>query len=179
MVINVNATPNPLSYQFTSEKPFVEFGHHAFYEADQSTHCPIAQELLSVVGIDHILITPMFLTVTLKDPDSWTHLESAVSQIVKKHCESLPLVVKSDVESSEPQDELWHKVSELIETHVTPAIASHGGFIKLQRIENSIVFVELQGACDSCPSALVTLKDGIENLLKFYIPTIQEVRSTN
>ena len=99
-------------------------------------------------------------------------------ETIEQYAQELPLVTPKESAPID-KDELWHQVADIMEKYVTPAIASHGGFIELDRIEENVVFVKLQGACDNCPSSLSTLQNGILNLLQFYIPTIQEIRSSN
>ena len=180
MTIKLESTPNPLSYQFSSETPFVEYGHHAFYEPADAQNCLLAQEVLAFDEVAHILITPLFITITVHDSSAWPNIQEKMSSLIKQYVQSgTALIDLTSTAHTQDHDALWQQVDKLIEEHVTPSIASHGGFIKLDRIEDNIVYLELQGACDGCPSSLITLKSGIENLLKFYIPTIKEVQATN
>lgn len=180
-MVSVSKTPNPLARQFASGAPFFNAGSYAFYTQEDAQNCPLAQELLNLDIVAHVLITPLFITVTLVDEALWHTQEAAVFAVVErfiKNGDSIITKVKQDG-PQEGSDDLFSTVESLLQKHAMPAVAEHGGHIRLVKIEDGIVYLELQGACDGCPSALVTLKSGIENLLCFYVPSIKEVRAIN
>jgi len=181
-VIKLERTPNPLSRQFSTGRPFVESGYYSFYTKEDAVSSLVAQEVLMFESVAHILITPMFVTVTLTDEALWEEDLDEITRILNQHADArTPFVSKNipDPCDGAQSGDMFETIAGLIEEHVTPSIASHGGYIKLINIEDDIVYLELQGACDGCPSALVTLKNGIENLIRFYVPSIKEVRAVN
>ena len=180
-MVSVSQTPNPLARQFSSGSPFFNAGSYAFYTQEDAVNCPLAQELLRLDIVAHILITPLFITVTLVDEALWNTQEAAVSEVINRFLEDgQPIVIEAEQKTApEHSGDLFSTVESLLEKHAIPAVTEHGGHIRLVKIEDGIVYLELQGACDGCPSALVTLKNGIENLLCFYVPSIKEVRAIN
>ena len=181
-MVSVSQTPNPLARQFSSGAPFFNAGSYTFYTQEDALCCPLAQELLRTNIVTNILITPLFITITLVDQALWNTQLSTMCAIIDKHLESgEPVVHQPDPPPTPEKDpgDLFSAVESLLEKHALPTVKEHGGHIQLVNIEDGVVYLELQGACDGCPSALITLKDGIENLLCFYIPSIKEVRAIN
>lgn len=181
-MISVAQTPNPHARQFSTGKPFFSVGSYAFYNTQEAQKCPMAGELLTLKTVSHVLITPLFVTVALVDEALWNTQESSITAIITKHTKNDASIIQEDQtpqETASQSGDLYSTVEALLEKHANPAVTEHGGRVQLVKIEDGVVYLELQGACDGCPSALVTLKTGIENLLCFYVPSIKEVRATN
>jgi len=175
-------TPNPLSRQFSTGIPFFNSGSYTFYTQDATSISPLAQELLSMDDVHHVLITPLFVTVTLHKEELWDTSAQTIIHTINRRINSGQPIVDTTTPQPRPTHStasIMDEVEDLMQRHIEPTVASHGGHIRLVKIEDDIVYIELQGSCDGCPSAVVTLKNGIENLLCFYLPSIKEVKAIN
>jgi len=182
-------TPNPLAMKFMLGKMPVEQGYYFFSSAKEGQGIPILEDIFSLPGIESILFTPDFITITKTDQVPWTLLESILLSAFQHHFDSFPLVldqIQFNRQSDEDQWSGWtpptpeiadicKDIEELIETKVRPAIEADGGMITFCAFEEGVVYIKLQGACSSCPHSQETLKGGIEQTLKYYIPEVNTV----
>lgn len=180
MFIETETTPNPLSLKFIPDRPVLEKGTRHFTSAEEAGASPLVEILFSHQNIAGVLLAPEFLSVTLKDGD-WTEMKAVVLGAIMDHFTSgQPILLEEAIE--EPQEdqgedsELVRQIKDLLDEKVRPAVAQDGGDIIFQKFEDGVVFLTMQGSCQGCPSSVYTLKNGIENLLKYYIPEVQEVR---
>lgn len=180
MFIETETTPNPLSLKFIPDLPVLEKGTRHFTSAEEAGASPLAQALFSYSNVAGVLLAPDFLSVTLKT-DDWGDMKVLVLGAIMEHFTSgKPILIeeaKAEVAPPEGEDsEQVRQIKALLDEKVRPAVAQDGGDIIFQKFEDGVVYLIMQGACQGCPSSVVTLKSGIENLLKYYIPEVKEVR---
>lgn len=178
MFIRTQETPNPQTLKFIlQEKLSVPFTM-TFLAGEDATNSPFAQGLLRINGIKGVFIADNFITVT-KSPDwEWDILKPMLlASIMDYLVNGKPIYIRNTETEidSEEDDEIVKQIKELIETKVRPAVAEDGGDIVYRGFKDGIVYLELQGACSGCPSSSITLKSGIENMLKHYIPEVEAV----
>ena len=155
-----------------------------FASPEAAARSPLAEKLFGVPGVTSVFYGSDFVTVT-KDDSDWQHLKPAILGAIMEHFMSgAPLVHSADAappaggeEFFEPQDaETVSTIKELIETRVRPAVANDGGDITFRGFKDGVVYLDMKGACSGCPSSTATLRHGIQNLLKHYLPDVVEVR---
>ncbi|MFW5679083.1 MAG: NifU family protein [Pseudomonadota bacterium] len=183
MFIQTEATPNPASMKFLPGRPVMEDGVVDFTDADTAAEAsPLAARLFAVEGVTGVYLGRDFITVTKADAEEWHDLKAAVLGAIMEHFMSGdPVVIEGAVageaQSSDEDDEVVRQIRELIDTRVRPAVAQDGGDIVFHGFERGVVYLHMRGACSGCPSSVVTLKNGIENLLRYYVPEVSEVRA--
>ncbi len=181
-------TPNPLALKIILGTPPVDSGYFLFSSLPEGKNHPVLEDLLSLPGIDSILLTPDFITVNKTADVPWTLLESIIMSILQHHLGSFPLTIGL-MDAGEKNDEKWQNwtpetpeiaaickdIEELIDSRIRPAVEADGGMISFCGYEAGIVYVSLQGACSTCPHSSETLTGGIEQTLKYYIPEVEQV----
>lgn len=182
MFIQTEATPNPLTLKFTPGVPVMTSGTAFFIDKDEATDSPLAQALFAVEGVSAVFLGSDFITVTRKSVESWETLKPALLTAMLDHLSAGGAVMnerRTDAasESHAGDSELARQIRELIDTRVRPAVAQDGGDIIFRGFEDGIVKLELHGACSGCPSSTMTLKNGIENMLKHYVPEVIAVEA--
>lgn len=183
MFIQTEPTPNPASMKFLPGRAVMEEGVADFPSADQAEEAsPLARRLFSVDGVDGVYLGHDFITVTKVGGVDWHSLKPAVLGAIMEHFMSgEPVVVASamtqEAEHDPDDDVVVRQIRELIDTRVRPAVAQDGGDIVFHGFERGVVYLHMRGACSGCPSSVVTLKNGIENLLRYYVPEVAEVRA--
>ena len=191
MFIQTEETPNPETLKFIPGCVVMEEGTASFLALSDCYHSPLARRLLEIPGVLGVFFGADFITITKAANRDWYVLKPPILGIIMEHFVArLPVIVQDVTQSGAPvgstgashyllddQDPLVVQIKELIEMRVRPMVAQDGGDITLEGFEDGIVYVRLQGACSGCPSSSVTLKSGIENMLKYYVPEIQEVRA--
>jgi Fe-S cluster biogenesis protein NfuA len=182
MFIQTEHTPNPATLKFLPGVPVMNSGTANYTVADDAKNSPLATRLFSVDGISGVYLGADFITATKSDDKEWEIMKPQILGAIMEHFQSGQEVIDSEeiniVEDGD-LDELALKIKELIETKVRPAVAQDGGDIVYKGFENGVVFVHMQGACSGCPSSTATLKSGIENMLRHYVPEVNEVRAIN
>jgi Fe-S cluster biogenesis protein NfuA len=185
MFIQTEATPNPATLKFIPGKPVLPGSTREYRAADEAGDCALAQQLFTVSGVSGVFLGQDFITVS-KSEGEWQHLKPAIlGHIMDHYLSNLPMLVGEKpvtmTDSGEFFDEsdkaIVGTIKELLETRVRPAVAQDGGDIVFHGFERGVVYLHLRGACSGCPSSIVTLKNGIENLLKYYVPEVVEVRA--
>ena len=177
MFVQTQNTPNPNSLKFIPGKKVSNDGSYEIIKKDQTTNVLI-KNILSINGVVGIFLGDDFLSVNKKEKEKWEDIKHIViSHINEYYSEGHEYVIdKSDKSSqSENYDEIEKKIIHILETKIRPAVARDGGDIKFKEFVNGQVKVELQGSCSGCPSSTMTLKQGVENLLRHYIPEVKEV----
>ncbi|TVQ33023.1 MAG: NifU family protein [Geminicoccaceae bacterium] len=183
MFIQTEATPNPASMKFLPGRTVMEAGVVDFTDAAKAGELsPLAARLFAVDGVSGVYLGRDFITVTKTEADEWHDLKAAVLGAIMEHFMSgEPAVVAGAVDdepaASEEDDAVIRQIKELIDTRVRPAVAQDGGDIVFHGFERGVVYLHMRGACSGCPSSVVTLKNGIENLLRYYVPEVSEVRA--
>ena len=179
-MIQTEQTPNPNSLKFISEKTISAVGTEEFQKGKiNKTSNLFIKKLLEFKGIELILLSKNFLSVKKTKDVSWKELKpmviSHLNDYFEKNNEPILKEDKIQPNKSSNSNETVSKIIEVLDTKIRPAVARDGGDIKFKSFENGIVKVELQGSCSGCPSSLMTLKQGVQNLLCHYLPEVKEV----
>ena len=183
MFIQTERTPNPATMKFLPGVPVMERGTANYTAQAEAAPSPLATGLFGVDGITGIFLGSDFITVTKSDDKDWDVMKPQILGAIMEHFQSGKAVIESeDAGASEPADKddggaIGEQIKELIDTRVRPAVAQDGGDIIYKGFEDGIVYLHMQGACAGCPSSTATLKNGIENMLRHYIPEVIEVRA--
>ncbi len=181
MFIQTEPTPNPASLKFLPGRMVLGTGTAEYRTADEAADSPLAERLFAVPGVAGVFLGSDFVTVTKTDGE-WAHLKPAVLGAIMEHFMSgmpvlrgTPAPGSGDEFFSEEDAETVATIKDLIETRVRPAVAQDGGDITFQGYRDGIVFLNMRGACAGCPSSTATLKHGIENLLRHFVPEVQGI----
>ena len=183
MFIQTESTPNPATLKFLPGQSVMDMGTADFPSPDGASASPLAQRLLEVEGTSGVFLGSDFVTVTKTDAVDWDHIKPALLGAIMEHFQSGAPVL-SDGQSvalaqgdyDEADESIVVQIKELLDTRVRPAVAQDGGDITFHGFDRGIVYLHMKGACAGCPSSTLTLKMGIENLLRHYIPEVVEVR---
>ncbi|SER50466.1 Fe-S cluster biogenesis protein NfuA, 4Fe-4S-binding domain [Faunimonas pinastri] len=181
MFIQTEETPNPATLKFLPGRIVLEEGTRDFRDSVDAYLSPLASRIFEVEGVTGVFLGQDFVTVTKTDMD-WAHIKPAVLGAIMEHFLSGAPVLNeggADLEGSdydEADAETVSTIKELIDTRVRPAVANDGGDITFHGYREGVVFLHMKGACSGCPSSTATLKQGIENLLRHFVPDVQEVR---
>lgn len=183
MFIQTEATPNPATLKFVPGRAVLGSGTLDFRDPQSASQSPLAVRLFEIDGVTGVFFGSDFISVT-KGEAEWQHLKPAILGAIMEHFLSgVPVVEGSEGEDLSEQEffspedeETVNTIKELLETRVRPAVAQDGGDIVFHGYKEGIVFLHMRGACAGCPSSTATLQHGIENLLRHFIPEIQEVR---
>jgi Fe-S cluster biogenesis protein NfuA len=185
MFIQTEATPNPATLKFLPGRVVLDRGPMDFTSADDAATSPLAAALFSVPGVTGVFFGYDFITVTKSDGD-WTRLKPAVLGAIMEHYMSGAPILSEDEdpqageEDYDPSDEeTVATIKELLETRVRPAVAADGGDITFRSFRDGVVYLNMRGACSGCPSSTATLRHGIQNLLRHFLPDVQEVRAVS
>ncbi len=185
MFIQTEATPNPATLKFLPGKIVLANGSVDYRSQDEAQNSPLATRLFAIEEIGGVFLGHDFIAVT-KARGEWQHLKPAILGAIMEHYLSGAPVVQNEASAgsatgaAEDFDEadtaIVDNIKELLETRVRPAVARDGGDIVFHGFKQGVVFLHMRGACAGCPSSTVTLKNGIENLLRHFIPEVTEVR---
>lgn len=183
MFIQTETTPNPATLKFLPGQAVLTTGTADFATRDSADNSPLAQRIFAVNNVTGVFFGPDFITVTKDDTSEWDHIKPAILGAIMDHFQSgKPVLNDAGVtkgghaEHSGEDAEIVEQIKELLDTRVRPAVAQDGGDITFHGFDRGIVYLHMQGACAGCPSSTITLKMGIENLLRHYIPEVTEVR---
>jgi Fe-S cluster biogenesis protein NfuA len=183
MFIQTEQTPNPATLKFLPGRTVMESGTANFPERGAAARSPLAERLFQLPEVNGVFLGADFITVTKSDDIEWHRLKPAVLAAIMEHFTAGRPVILGGLETAgaaaagEEDDEIVAQIKELLETRVRPAVAMDGGDITFEDFEDGIVYLHMQGACSGCPSSTATLKAGIENMLRHYIPEVVEVRA--
>lgn len=188
MFIQTETTPNPLTLKFIPEKIVLEKGTLEFKNKDEAKTSPLAKTLFDNDMVKNVFLGKDFITVTKSDKISWEAIKpdilSRIMDFYSLNTEAVDndTIVESD-KAEEKFDEkdldIVNQIKTLLDEKIKPAVAQDGGDIRFSGFDDGVVFLELRGACAGCPSSTLTLKSGIENMLKYYIPEIKSVEAIN
>ncbi|PIB25658.1 iron transporter [Amylibacter kogurei] len=184
MFIQTESTPNPATLKFLPGQTVMAAGTADFPSADAAHSSPLAQRVFAVDGVSGVFFGPDFVTVTKTDATEWDHIKPAILGAIMEHFQSgAPVMDGADsaaagghADHSGEDSDIVDQIKELLDTRVRPAVAQDGGDITFHGFDRGVVYLHMQGACAGCPSSTITLKMGIENLLRHYIPEVTEVR---
>ncbi|XP_055676230.1 NFU1 iron-sulfur cluster scaffold homolog, mitochondrial isoform X2 [Falco peregrinus] len=181
MFIQTQDTPNPNSLKFIPGKEVLESRTMEFSTPAAAFCSPLARQLFKIEGVKSIFFGPDFITITKESEDlDWNLLKPDIyATIMDFFASGLPVVTdeapRTDTGASEEDDEVVLMIKELLDTRIRPTVQEDGGDVIYKGFEDGIVQLKLQGSCTSCPSSIITLKSGIQNMLQFYIPEVEGV----
>ena len=181
-MIQTESTPNPNSLKFLSEKTISSIGTEEFQKSNiKNLDNPFIKELLGFQGVELVLLSKNFLSVKKTEEVSWNDLKPMIISHLNNYFEkSNEPILKEDKKqniSFNDDNETIKKIIDVLDTKIRPAVAKDGGDIKFKSFDNGVVKVELQGSCSGCPSSLMTLKQGVQNLLKHYVKEVNSVEA--
>jgi Fe-S cluster biogenesis protein NfuA len=181
MFIQTETTPNPASLKFLPGRVVLGQGTAEYRTSDEAQTSPLAERLFAVPGVGGVFLGGDFITVTKNDGE-WPHLKPAVLGAIMEHFLSGMPVLREEPASDTGEQffaaedaETVETIKELIETRVRPAVAQDGGDITFKGFRDGVVYLNMRGSCAGCPSSTATLKHGIENLLRHFVPEVREI----
>ena len=181
MFIQTEDTPNPNTLKFIPGVEVLDKGTIEFKDRASSKTSNLAKLIFLIDGIDRVFLSTEFVSVTKKNDDNWEILKPLILTAIMDHFASGKKVIETiyaDTDDSIDEDnEIVKQIKELIDQRVRPAVAMDGGDISFCSFENGVVTLQMKGACAGCPSSTATLKMGIENMLRHYIPEVVEVKA--
>lgn len=181
MFIQTESTPNPATLKFLPGQPVLGQGTADFTDPEGAGASPLAQAIFATEGVTGVFLGADFVTVTKRDDVDWVHIKPSILGAIMEHYQSGRPVMEGGAEAAHatqegPDAEIVEQIKELLDTRVRPAVAQDGGDITFHGFDRGVVYLHMKGACAGCPSSTLTLKMGIENLLRHYIPEVTEVR---
>ena len=184
MFIQTEATPNPTTLKFIPGKPVLPGSTREYRKAADALESPLAEKLFAVNGVSGVFLGHDFITVT-KGSGEWQHLKPAILGTIMDHYVSgTPMLMGEAPVEPEGQEffaaehaDIVKTIKDLLDSRVRPAVAQDGGDITFKGFKEGIVYLNMKGSCAGCPSSTATLKHGIENLLKHFVPEVSEVRA--
>jgi Fe-S cluster biogenesis protein NfuA len=181
MFIQTEQTPNPATLKFLPGVAVMPAGTANFTTKEATARSPLAERLFGLPEVNGVFLGGDFITVTKTDDSDWFQVKPAVLAAIMEHFTTGQPVITAAADepaaSQEDDDEVVSAIKELLETRVRPAVAQDGGDIIFEDFSDGIVYLHMQGSCSGCPSSTATLKAGIENMLRHYIPEVVEVRA--
>ncbi len=181
--IYLEANPNPNSLKFVLNFMLLDEGEsYDFPDAASAEHAPLAQELFDLEHVSRVFYMGNFITVTKSDEVEWIEIQEPIKQHIRQYLESgKPILLNEAFESGSTvngsDSESVKKIKGILEEYIRPAVEQDGGAISFHSFEDGVVKVLLQGSCSGCPSSTITLKSGIENLLKTMLPEVKAVEA--
>ena len=178
MFVQTEITPNPNSLKFLPGKNVSNKGSFEITKKDQ-TNNELVKNLLSINGVESIFLGKDFISINKYDDTSWDEIKHIVISLINdfyssgKEC----VVEKSLIENNENLKDIEKKIVKILNEKIRPAVAKDGGDIKFKEFKDGVVKVQLQGSCSGCPSSTMTLKQGVQNLLRHYLPEVKEVKA--
>ncbi len=182
MFIQTESTPNPATMKFLPGQSVMDVGTADFPAPVGADVSPLAARIFAVSGVSGVFLGNDFVTVTKDAETEWDHVKPAILGAIMEHYQSGAPVMAGDSDTSghashSGEDEgIVTQIKQLLDTRVRPAVAQDGGDITFHGFDRGVVYLHMKGACAGCPSSTLTLKMGIENLLRHYIPEVTEVR---
>ncbi|PZQ45532.1 MAG: NifU family protein [Micavibrio aeruginosavorus] len=182
MFIQTEATPNPATVKFIPGVPVMTSGVAEFISTDAAAKSPLAERIFAVNGVQSVFFGSDFVSVTKGDSTDWPQIKGPILSAVMQHFSMGEPLFREEgaiaAASDDLLDEISKQIKELIDKRVRPAVAMDGGDIVFEKFEKGVVFLKMRGACSGCPSSTVTLKSGVENMLRHYVPEVLEVRQS-
>ncbi|MBK8176406.1 MAG: NifU family protein [Rhodospirillales bacterium] len=180
MFIQTELTPNPSTLKFLPGRTVMPEGTANFTALDQAISSPLASRLFAVDGVCGVFLGSDFVSVTKDSAPEWDVMKPIILAAIMDHFTSGDAIIVEGAtiggHDGSDDDEIVSQIKELLETRVRPAVAQDGGDIIFRSFEDGIVYLHMQGACSGCPSSTATLRNGIENMLRYYVPEVVEVR---
>jgi Fe-S cluster biogenesis protein NfuA len=186
MFIQTEQTPNPASLKFLPGCEVMVRGTAEFTTAETAHVSPLAESLFKIKGVAGVFLGRDFITITKTETTDWAALKPLILGAVMEHFTTGRKVMLDEdkehgghISSGADDDEIVKQIKELLDTRIRPIVAQDGGDIVFSSFEGGVVYLHMRGACAGCPSSTATLKTGIENMLKHFIPEVQDVRAVN
>lgn len=183
MFIQTESTPNPATLKFLPGQTVLELGTADFPSVEAGMKSPLASRIFATGNVTGVFFGTDFVTVTKDEAAQWDHIKPGILGAIMEHYQSGAAVMEGEVaaggghaEHTGEDGDIVRQIKELLDSRVRPAVAQDGGDITFHGFDRGIVYLHMQGACAGCPSSTLTLKMGIENLLRHYIPEVLEVR---
>ena len=188
MFVQVEPTPNPATLKFLPGKTVMTQGTQFYQDESSAGNSLLAQKLFQINGVESVFYGEDFITISKNETSKWTLLKPAImGAIIEQFATDNPLIEEPQFKKTYVEDkhsikssdsDVVKKIKELLDTKIRPAVAMDGGDIIFNEYVDGWIWLEMQGACQGCPSSTATLKSGIENMMKHYIPEVRGVRST-
>jgi Fe-S cluster biogenesis protein NfuA len=185
MFIQTEATPNPATLKFLPGRTVLPDGTFEARDPESAERSPLATKLFGIPEVAGVFLSQDFIAVTKRDGE-WQHLKPAVLGTIMEHFMSGAPILQADTATTEETGDEFYQpedadtvatIKELLETRIRPAVASDGGDITFRGFRDGVVYLVMKGACSGCPSSTATLRHGIQNLLKHFLPDVREVQS--
>lgn len=185
MFIQTEQTPNPDSLKFIPGMPVLPVGTAEYNSAEAAAKAsPLAEAIFKIDGVKSVFLSTTYLSVTKLADWDWPMLKTPILATIMTHYTSgMPVLNESAMGEARPRvpikgldEALEAQIREVLDTYIRPAVMQDGGDVELDSFEDGVLYLRMRGACAGCPSAVGTLKIGIENLVKHYVPEVQEVR---
>ncbi|HVX92458.1 MAG TPA: NifU family protein [Xanthobacteraceae bacterium] len=184
MFIQTEATPNPATLKFLPGRDVLPGGTLEMRDRSQAAQSPLAERLFDIAGVGGVFFGSDFIAVT-KTAGEWQHLKPAILGTIMEHFMSGAPILAADAQAQPAGDEFFDPkdaetvatIKDLIETRVRPAVANDGGDITFRGFKDGVVYLNMKGACSGCPSSTATLRHGIQNLLRHFVPDVTEVQA--
>ncbi len=176
--VSLEFTPNPNTLKYSVNRKLVEKGAANFTKIDDAAaRSPLAHKLLSIEGISGVMLGKDFVTITKTEEGDWDHVHKTASDTLEKHLSAGEPILNEGAQSPTNQNssDVEKRIQAFLDEEIRPAVAMDGGDVALDRFEDGIVYLHMQGACSGCPSSAMTLKMGIETKLKEAVPEVMEV----
>lgn len=180
MFIQTEATPNPNTLKFLPGCDVLGDATASFSDFEAAKRSPLAFRLFNLGGVTGVFLGADFISVTKNEGVDWPVLKPAVLGAIMDHYTAGDALIDESVEvetGGEDDDPIVVQIKELLDTRVRPAVANDGGDIIFRAFEDGVVYLHMQGACSGCPSSTATLKNGIETMLRYYVPEVQAVEA--
>ena len=177
MFVQTQETPNPNSLKFISDKKVSNSGSFEITNKDEINN-DLVRNILSINGVTGIFLGEDFLSVNKEENKDWEDVKHIVISLINEfYSGGKEFVIDKNIDDKKQKDfaEIEKKIIKILETKIRPAVARDGGDIKFKEFNNGVVTVQLQGSCSGCPSSMMTLKQGVQNLLCHYLPEVKEV----
>jgi Fe-S cluster biogenesis protein NfuA len=184
MFIQTEATPNPAVLKFLPGRELMASGTREFHDRDQASASPLAQALFDLEGVKRVFFGQEFLTVTKAEDRDWSYLKAPILAAIMDHfTDARPLFTDERAEGSDAEiyegdaAQIVEEIKDLLDSRIRPAVAQDGGDILFAKFEpdSGVVWLHMRGACAGCPSSAATLKAGVENMLRHYVPEVTRV----
>ena len=184
MFIQTETTPNPATLKFLPGRPVLNGAPLDMRDRAAAAQSPLAERLFDIEGVSGVFLGSDFIAVTKADAE-WQHIKPAILGAIMEHFMEGGPLLRDGLEARDEAEESFDAadaetvatIKELIETRVRPAVANDGGDITFRGFKDGVVFLNMKGACSGCPSSTATLRHGIENLLRHFVPDVTEVRA--
>lgn len=182
MFIQTETTPNPATVKFIPGMTVMESGVAEFMNAEAAAKSPLAERIFAITGVQSVFFGNDFVSVTKNETVEWPDIKAMILAAVMQHFSMREPLFKDghgDTAADDSMlDELSKQIKELIDKRVRPAVAMDGGDIVFEKFDQGIVYLKMRGACSGCPSSTATLKNGVETMLRHYVPEVLEVRQS-